>query len=358
MRTATALLLFAATLAAQQNKPSGFTKAADERVQFYIKQNKFCGTVLVARAGPPIFQKAYGMANREWDVPNTLDTKFRLGSITKQFTATLILHLAEQGKLRVEDRISKYYTDAPASWSKVTIHNLLTHTSGIPSYTGLPGFFEKGSRDPRSPAEIVKLTQNMPLEFEPGTKFSYDNTGYILLGYVIEKITGKSYAAYLKETIFDPLGMHNSGYDEWTPLIHHRASGYRMDGNRVINAAYLDMTLPFAAGSLYSTVGDLLIWDQALYGENVLTKESKNKMFTPFLEKYGYGWFIDSMGRHKFVGHGGGINGFNTEIRRFTDDNLTVIVLSNLNTDSVGKLAGDLATLAFGEKIAAGAGKE
>lgn len=339
------------SVAAQTHTEVDFARQADERVQVYVKENKFSGSVLVARQGRPVFQKAYGMANREWDVPNTLDSKFRLGSITKQFTATLILHLAEQGKLKLDDPVSKYYSDAPAAWSKITIHHLLTHTSGVPSYTGIPKFFEQKSRDPLKPMEIVKLTQDMPLEFEPGTKFSYDNTGYILLGYVIEKVTGESYASYLKKTIFDPLGMSNSGYDEWTPIIPHRAAGYMMGDHGIVNAAYLDMTLPYAAGPLYSTVGDLLVWDQALYGNKLLNDDSKRKMFTPFLENYAYGWFIDSSSKHKHVGHGGGINGFNTDIERYPDEKLTVIALSNLNSDSLTKITTDLATLAFGEKI-------
>ncbi len=348
------LLTFCACggVAAEQTpSDSDLARLADERVQFYVRQNKFTGAVLVARKGEPVFRKAYGMADREWDVPNTPETKFRLGSITKQFTAALILRLEEQGKISLEDPVSKYYPDAPKTWAKITIHHLLTHTSGIPSYTALPDFFPKHSRDPLTPAGIMKLTQDSPLEFEPGTKFSYDNSGYILLGYVIEKVTGRSYAANLQENIFGPLGMKDSGYDNWAQVIRHRASGYEDHGGTVVNAPYLDMSLPYAAGSLYSTVDDLLRWDQALYGNQVLSDASKRKMFTPFLNNYAYGWFVRKDAEHREFEHGGGINGFNTDIKRFPDDQLTVIALSNLRTDSVDRMSADLASLAFGEKI-------
>jgi D-alanyl-D-alanine carboxypeptidase len=346
------LTLFACAMAAWSQAPSDadFVRSADEHVETFVRQNQFSGSVLVARDGKPIFVKAYGMANREWDIANTVDTKFRLGSITKQFTATLILHLVEQGKLKLDDPVSKYYTDAPPAWSKITVHHLLTHTSGIPSYTGLPDFFAKHSQNPLSPGEIVKLTQNMPLEFEPGKQFKYDNTGYILLGYIIEKITGKPYAAYVRETIFEPLGMKNSGYDAYSVVLHRRASGYSFDGV-FTNAGYLDMTLPYAAGSLYSTVDDLLIWDRSLYGNKILSDESKKKMFTPFLEKYAYGWVIDSLGKHMMMEHNGGINGFSTDLKRFPDDKVTVIALCNIDGGKPGVIARDLALLLFGEKI-------
>lgn len=219
-----------AVLGAQNSLPADFTSKADRLCRDFVEQKKFMGSVLVARAGKPLFRKSYGFADAEWDVANTPDTKFRLGSITKQFTAALILQLVEQGKLKLDDPISKYYTDAPKAWEKVTIHNLLNHTSGIPSYTSIPHFFVTGSTLPLKPAEIVKLTQDKPLEFEPGTTFSYDNSGYILLGYVIEKITGNKYADQLQQSILNPLGMKDSGYDVYSVVLKHRASGYSMQG--------------------------------------------------------------------------------------------------------------------------------
>lgn len=334
------------------------TSKADQLVTGYVQQNKFTGTVLVARDGKPVFRKGYGQANREWNIPNGPESKFRLGSITKQFTATAILQLVEAGKLKLDDPISKYYTDSPAAWSKVTIHHLLTHTSGIPSYTGLPGFFQKEAMYDRTPAEIVKLTEEKPLEFEPGAKFNYDNTGYVLLGFVIEKVTGQKYGDYLREHIFTPLGMRDTGYDTAKEIIPHRAAGYSFNAGAWTNTPYLAMSLPYAAGSLYSTVDDLLIWDQALYAGKPLKAVSLDRMFTPNLQNYGYGWFIDKQFNRKHMGHGGGINGFNTVIERYPDDKVTVIVLANMNTPAVGPIGKALAALAFGEKVEPAAEKK
>jgi len=345
------LLAALVVLHAQESVPKDFAQKADALCKDLASQKKFMGSVLVARGGKPVFRKSYGFANAEWDIANTPDTKFRLGSITKQFTAVALLQLVEQGKLKLDDPISKYYTDAPKAWDKVTIHHLLNHTSGIPSYTAIPNFFVTGSKLPLTPAQLVKLTQDEPLEFEPGVKFKYDNSGYVLLGYVIEKITGKGYADYLRQVILDPLGMQDTGYDTQSTILKHRASGYSMSGATMINSSYLDMTLPYAAGSLYSTVDDLSIWDQALYTDKLLTPASKDKMFTPGLSNYGYGWFIEKRFNRRHVEHGGGINGFNTVISRFPDDKVLVVVLSNLNSNAIGKMGTDLAALLFNEPV-------
>jgi D-alanyl-D-alanine carboxypeptidase len=350
MRMRSVVVFFFALFWLSLGHAQDFSAKADRFVTDYVQQNKFIGTVLVARDGKPIFRKGYGLANREWSVPNGPESKFRLGSITKQFTATAILQLVEAGKLKLDDPISKYYTDSPAAWSKVTIHHLLCHTSGIPSYTGLPGFFLKESMFDRTPAEIVKLTQEKPLEFEPGEKFAYDNTGYVLLGYVIEKISGQKYADYLRDHIFSLLGMRDTGYDTAQEVIPHRASGYMFNGTTWVNAPYLAMSLPHAAGSLYSTVDDLLIWDQALYAQKPLTAASLDRMFTPNKDKYGYGWFINTRFNHKVLEHQGGINGFNTLISRYPDARVTVIVLSNMNTREIDSIGHGLAGFVLEKK--------
>jgi D-alanyl-D-alanine carboxypeptidase len=329
-----------------------FASQADAYISALVQQNKFSGAVLVAKDGKPLFRKGYLLANREWNIPNAPDTKFRLGSITKQFTATAILELAEQGKLKLDDPISKYYAAAPESWAKVTIHHLLTHTSGIPSYTSMPGFFAKQSRDDRTPEEIIQLTQDKPLEFEPGVKWNYDNTGYILLGYVIEKASGEKYADYVHAHIFEPLGMHDTGYDMAADILPHRATGYSVNAKGWRNSPYLAMSLPYAAGSLYSTVDDLLIWDQAIYAGKLLTPESWKKMFTAYLHEYGYGWGIDEQFHQRHISHGGGINGFATFISRFPDAKVTVIALGNTDSAASGRIATALAGMLFGEKVA------
>ncbi len=324
---------------------------ADTFVQAFVDQHRFQGSALLAKEGKPLFRKSYGLADAEWDNPNTPDTKFRLGSITKQFTSALVLQLVEQGKIKLDESIRKYYTDAPESWQPVTIHHLLCHESGIPSYTELPGFFEKQAGIARTPAEIIELTQKKPLEFTPGSKYKYDNTGYILLGYVIEKVTGKSYEDQLRQAILDRLGMKDTGFDHYTTVLKHRAEGYQNDQGKLSRAPFLDMSLPYAAGSLYSTVDDLLKWDQALYGTAVLSAASKEKMWTPNLNDYGYGWVITKRFGERAVEHGGGINGFNTMIIRIPDKKLVAIVLANANTQATGPIAAGLLAIALGQPV-------
>jgi D-alanyl-D-alanine carboxypeptidase len=325
-----------------------YAEQARELIAPYLEAQSFSGSILVAKDGAPVWRESFGAADREWDVANTADTKFRLGSITKQFTATAILQLVDEGKLSVDNPISKYYADAPPAWAKVTIKHLLTHTSGIPSYTDLPKFFDKESRSPLTPEGIIKLTRDMPLEFEPGAKYNYDNTGYILLGYVIEKVSGETYADYVAKHIFAPLGMKDTGYDVSGVILRHRASGYQGSKDGWKNADYLDMTLPYAAGSLYSTTGDLLIWDRALADGKILTPASRQAMFTDYGHEYGFGWRIDTDSGHARVGHGGGINGFSTGIARYPKDGVVAIVLSNYMGAPSSGIADNLAGLCVG----------
>ena len=350
---ATALMAAPASAMAAQAPCSApdFAKLADAAVAPFTEADSFSGTVLVAVDGKPVFRKAYGLANREWNIANTPDAKFRIGSITKQFTATAILQLAEQGRLSIDDPVSKYYPAAPAAWSKITIRHLLTHTSGIPTYTALPGFFDRQARMPFKPEELVKLTQDKPLDFEPGSQYAYDNSGYVLLGVIVEKASGQPYAKYLQDHIFGPLGMHDTGFDSNQAIIARHASGYNVGPNGAVNAAFLDMSVPFSAGSLYSTVDDLLIWDQALYAAKPLKAESLKAMFTDYGHKYGFGFQIDSKWDHPRIAHGGGINGFITEFERYPQDRLTVVVLSNIENPAPNTIAPRLAGLCLGAQV-------
>ena len=309
----------------------------DNLVSLYYKYGQFNGSVLVADNGKVLYEKGFGLANMEWNLPNTPDTRFRLGSITKQFTATLILQLVEQGKIKLDGKLIDYLPDyRKDTGEKVTIHNLLSHTSGIPSYTSLPGFFQNVSRNPYTVDEFIRKYASGDLEFEPGTKFVYDNSGYFLLGAIIEKVTGKPYEQVLQENIFDPAGMKNSGYDHWGTIINKRATGYSRTARGYQNAAYLDMSIPYAAGSLYSTVEDLYLWDQALYGEKILSTKSKDLMFKPNLNNYGYGFVImkatlappTKLGV-PVIQHSGGINGFSTVIVRMTNEKRLIVLLDN-----------------------------
>jgi CubicO group peptidase (beta-lactamase class C family) len=224
----------------------------DELMKVYNSYRQFNGAVLVAENGKVIFKKGYGMANMEWNIPVETDTKFRLGSITKQFTSMLVLQLVQEGKIKVEGKLTDYLPDyRKDTGDRITIHQLLNHTSGIPSYTGLPNFFQEISRNPYSVSDFVKKFASGDLEFEPGTKWNYNNSGYFLLGAIVERVTGKPYEQVLKERIFDPVGMKNTGYDHHETILAKRAAGYEKRPGGHINAPYLDMSLPFAAGSLY-----------------------------------------------------------------------------------------------------------
>ena len=319
----------------------------EEYVNAAAAVHGFSGSVLVAQNGAPVVSKGYGMANIELAVPNTPQTVFRLGSVTKQFTAMAIMILQERGKLRVSDPACQYLTECPASWKPLTIRHLLTHTSGVPNYTNFPDF-GKTAVLPATSAEMVGRLADKPLEFAPGEKFAYSNSGYYLLGLIVERASGKPYADFLQEAIFAPLAMTHTGYDNPARLIPNRAAGYARQAGATVNAAYMDMTLPFAAGALYSTTEDLLRWDQALYTDKLVSQKSLDEMFTPEKGGYGYGWSIGQRFGRRSIGHGGGIYGFATHIDRYPADRVTVIVLSNVEGASASRMAGDLAAIVFG----------
>lgn len=322
----------------------------EQVIQSYVSGQHFMGSVLVARGNEIIFDKGYGFANLEWEIPNSPTTKFRLGSITKQFTAASILLLEERGKLSVSDPVKKYMPDAPAAWDKITIFNLLTHTSGIPNFTSFPDY---ASLEPftTTPIQLVKLFRDKPLDFPPGEKMSYSNSGYVLLGYLIEKVSGESYEKFVQENIFTPLGMKDSGYDSNAAIIAHRAAGYSPGPNEPINAGYINMTVPLSAGGLYSTTEDLLRWEQGLFGGKLLSPASLQKMTTPFKNDYACGLMVHTANGHKVIEHGGGIEGFNTMLAYYPEDKLTVVVLGNINGQAPPDIASKLAALAHGEKV-------
>jgi len=333
----TATFLFIAQYAAlAQSSDPDKTAKIQEALSLAHKYRQFNGSALVVEKGKVIYRGAFGMANMEWGIPNTPETKFRLGSITKQFTSMLTLQLVEQGKIKLDGKLSDYLPDYRKDvGDKVTIHNLLTHTSGIPSYTDQPGFFENVSRNPYKVADFVKKYTSGDLLFEPGSKFAYNNSGYFLLGAIIERVTGKPYEQVLKEKILDPLGMKNTGYDHYDAIIQQRAAGYSKTLDGYTNAAYLDMSIPYAAGSLYSTVDDLSLWDQALYTDKLLSAQSKELMYKPFLENYAYGWVVANASFKQndkpvpMIAHGGGINGFATFIARFPNEKNLIVILDN-----------------------------
>lgn len=307
------------------------------------------GSALVAQDGRIIISKGYGYADQQFGDANTPQTKFFIGSITKQFTAAAILLLAQEGQLSLNDPIEKYLPDYPKRVaSKVTIHELLNHTSGIPDYTDDPYVVLKRTSD-FSPSDLMSLFMNEQLEFEPGTRFSYSNSSYIVLGAIVESVSGQSYEAFLHHRLLKPIGMLNSGYARREAGIPQRAEGYTTDEyQNLVDALPVSMSILHTAGALYSTVEDMLRWDQALYCDKILKREWIDKMLTPYLGGYGYGWFIDSLYRLRHTYHGGFLDGFNTTFERWPDQKLCVIVFSNEDEAPVKKIAHGLAAIAFG----------
>ena len=333
-------------------EPATLQQRVEELMQGHVKVNDFTGTILLAAEGKALIAKGYGHANLEWQIPNTVDTKFRIGSVTKQFTSMLIMQLREQDKLELEDSVCVFVAPCPDGWKPVTVHHLLTHTSGIPTYTGLPQWRETMML-PRTVDQLIELFRKLPLQWTPGEKYAYNNSGYVLLGAIIEKITGKKYEIALKEMILTPLGMTNTGYDWPGPILPKRASGYVGRGGNIMNAPPLDMQQPYAAGAMYSTVEDLLKWDQALYTEKLLPDAAKRIMWTPFKDNYAYGWMISPPAEatfgHRRIVHTGGINGFSAVIIRVPETQVTAIVLSNNSAVNAGAVGRDLLAIYFGQ---------
>lgn len=322
----------------------------EQVIQSYVTAGTFMGTVLVARDGNIIIDKGYGMANAEWDVPNTTTTKFRIGSMTKQFTAAAILLLEERGKLKIDERIKTYLPDQPASWDRITVFNLLTHTSGIPNFTSLSEYRDAKLRLASVDGTLATLRDKV-LDFGPGEKMSYSNSGYLALGSIIEKISGQSYEQFITDNIFTPLGMKDSGYDSNTAIIKRRASGYIKGPVATVNAGYVHMSVPHAAGALYSTTGDLLKWEQALFAGKVVSKASLDRMTTPFKNDYGFGLVSVMEKGRRAIWHNGGIDGFNTRMAYYPDTRTVVIALSNVNGPVPDTLVPQLGAIMHGETV-------
>lgn len=321
----------------------------DEYMNALVKAGWFNGSILIAREGKVIVNKGYGMANFELEVPNTPQTKFRLGSITKPFTAMAIMLLQERGKLSLQDSICKYVADCPAGWQTITIHHLLSHTSGLAKHDKA-GDYLKTAMMPMPLPQLIESFKHKPADFKPGEKFDYNNNGYILLGYVIEKVSGQSYEVFLRENIFAPLRMADTGYDNHDPVVKNRAAGYRKEDGKLLNAAYTDPSQPFSAGALYSTTGDLLLLDQALYDGKFLSPKTIETLFTPVLGNYGYGWFLMKQSNRRAIMHPGGVPGFSAMITRFPESKVLIVLLSNMDNMPIIRASNDLVAIVFGEK--------
>lgn len=313
-----------------------------------VKEDEPGAAVAVVEAGKVVHRQGYGLANLEWRIPIEPDTVFRLASITKQFTATAIMMLQEEGKLSVDDPLTKFLPDYPTSGHEILVHHLLTHTSGIKSYTSIEGWFPDKIVHDMTPQALCDAFCQIPFDFKPGTRYLYNNSGYHLLGMIIEQVGHMSYEEFIQEKIFRRLGMNHSYYMSNEPIIHKRASGYERTEDGFRNAAYLSMTQPYAAGSLGSTIDDLARWETAVREHHLVSAETQALMFTPVTladgnmdptEPYGYGWAIHNYHGHPFVSHGGGIPGFSTFIAQFQDKPITIIVLANCEGFDPGSCA-------------------
>jgi CubicO group peptidase (beta-lactamase class C family) len=309
--------------------------------------------VAVRHRGRLVHGAGYGLANVEWGIPIDLETVFRIGSITKQFTAAAIMTLAEAGRLDVDDPIERHLPDYPVGARRITVRHLLNHTSGIKSYTGLPNFAAELSGKQQSVDQIINVFKDLPPDFEPGERFLYNNSGYLLLGAIIERVSGKDYETYLREAFFDPLGMTQTRYLHDRPIVAKRAAGYERTPE-VVNATPLSMSWPHAAGALGSTVNDLLRWDEALRGGKAVSPASYAAMKTPSrlndgaTTPYGFGLGLGRYRERPHVGHNGGINGFVTSLEHFEEDDLTVVLLANIVTFPVEQTVYGLVRRALG----------
>lgn len=316
-----------------------FTKKIETEIDAIFKQaypaDSPGATVLIAQNGNIIYRKAFGMSNLELKVPMKPENVLQLASITKQFTSVAILLLMEQGKLSLQDPLSKYIADYPRG-NEIMLHHLLNHSSGIKSYTNLPEFRAKTRLD-MTPEEIISSFKSLPLEFSPNEKHEYSNSGYVLLGYIIEKISGLTYEDFIQKHIFDKLGMKNSYYGNSYKIIVDRANGYQFYEGNFENAEYVSTTIPYAAGSLMSTVDDMFIWYKAIHQNTLISEKSKQMAFTNHTltdgkhNNYGYGWFINEIAGITTLEHSGGINGFTTSGVYMPDRNIYSIVLTNLD---------------------------
>lgn len=357
-----AALLFATLCPRSANSQNAAEQQAlrkiDDDLLSLTGQGTFRGSVLIGIDGKVAFEKGYGYADEEWNALNSTETKFRIFSLTKQYTGACILLLQERGLLSVKDPASKYISDLPDAWHSITIHQLLTHTSGIPNYPDVSPRSTELERLGASPWQMLELVATKPLDFTPGTQLRYSNTGYILLGMIIEKVSEQTYAEFLKKNIFDHLGMENSGYDDQSVILKNRASGYTLRDGRVVNAPFGDMSYPFSAGGIYSTVEDMYRWNEALAEPGkVLTAHSLEQMFAVYPEtaahdaNYGYGVVIAHRFGRLLYYHAGGWYGFESVIQRYPKERLCIVVLENLDPTKPWDVADHIASTLLGEPL-------
>jgi CubicO group peptidase (beta-lactamase class C family) len=319
----------------------------------------FSGAVLLARDGRALFRKTYGLANREHDIPNTPETVFRLGSAGKQFTAAAVLLLEQRGSLALDDPVAKYLSDWPEAWSEVTIHHLLTHTGGLPRLT-TQALLDVSALSRATPVpfqEVPDLFEPgedlQPPDFEPGERFAYSNVGYIVLSLLVERVAGMRFGDFLAREVFQPMNMQHTGCEEPATILERRANGYTRTVTGLVNADYVDMRFVNGAGSVYSTLDDLLLWDRVLDSDRLLHAAARERLFTPVHEGYACGWWIQTKFGRPVQWHGGNVSGFVAHLMRFPSEKLFLAVLSNAWSDAdrgqVRAIGNELFAIALGE---------
>jgi CubicO group peptidase (beta-lactamase class C family) len=344
------ILVLSLAVAGIAQTPGSHSDPVDQYVQAEMRKQHIPGlALLVARDGKIVKAQGYGLANVELQVPVKPETVFQSGSVGKQFTATAVMMLVEEGKIKLDVPITNYFKDAPASWKQVTVRELLSHTAGFTDYPGSFNFRKDYTED-----ELFKVIAGIPLAFPPGTKWDYSNLGYATLGILIHRVTGEFYGDFLQERIFQPLGMTTTRILSEADIIPNRAAGYRLVKGELKNQEWVAPTVNTSAdGSLYFSILDLAKWDAALYTEKLLKRSSLEEMWTPAKlsngqpnsDNYGFGWDIENIDGHRMLDHGGGWQGFRTHISRYVDDKLTVVVLANLAEADTGRITKHIAEI-------------
>lgn len=356
--TMSIILIFGTSLFSQNKIDKKISKEIDSYLNGQIRSNQPGMAVLVAKNGNLLFRKGFGKANLEWNIPIETNTVFQIGSITKLFTVIGILQLVERQQLSLEDPIQKYIPTFPNNGNSITIEHLLTHTAGIKDYYSMTHPDPNALRRDFKPIEIINFFKDEPLEFDPGIKSSYTNSGYFLLGYIIEVVSGLPYEKFIQENIFEPVGMKNSYYGDYAKVIPNRANSYSEKEGVFENGEFISMSVPYAAGALLSTVEDLYLWHSALFSNELLSKDQLAKSFTAYLLNdgtkgdFGYGWFVDyvQVNGSPTLAHSGGISGFNSLIMYLPKEDILVLTLSNFREAKVEEITTQVAALATGNK--------
>jgi CubicO group peptidase (beta-lactamase class C family) len=350
------LLALSATTAIAQDADTIDAVRMAEIVAAEADSGAFMGAVLVARGDDEVLSRAWGSADLEWGIDNTTDTKFRIGSVTKHFTSTAAFLLAEQGKLDIDAPIATYLKDTPKAWDAITVRHLMRHSAGLPNVTSLDGF-GRLKYLPTSQDELIATFRDLPLEFEPGSKFEYSNSGYVLLSRIVENVSEQSLGEFFKANFFDPLGMNATGFDDSSKILLRRADGYSPSSTGRINADYVNMGIPTGAGAMYSTTSDLKKWAVGLFGGKILSEESLAEFLKPDTldafpdNNYAHGLIANTKSENVYYWHGGGIEGFNAWLGFDPESKTTVAVLANINGGAASKLGMDMMTLVRGGEI-------